>query len=115
MGLSQSRTPWNSLDKRIPEQEEIVGCGLLPARSLLVASAYSKVGKSVLVSNLAICVAAGKPFLLQFPVPKRRRVLYFQQEISERSMQDRLQKMLGWGQHEGFEPGTFFKLVNLGH
>ncbi len=101
------------MDKPITEQEEIIGCGLLPARSLLVASAYSKVGKSVLVSNLAICVAAGKPFLLQFPVPKRRRVLYFQMEISERSMQDRLQKMLRWAQQEGLNPGSFFKLVNL--
>jgi len=99
--------------KIIPHQEEIIGCGILPAKSTLMISAYSKMGKSIMALMMAICIASGKPFLVQFPVTRRRRVLYFQQEISERSMQDRLGKMLAYAKQEGFNPGSYLDIVNM--
>jgi len=99
--------------KLIPHQEEIVGCGILPATSMLMISAYSKMGKSIMAIMLGICISSGKSFLNQFPIPKRRRVLLFQQEISEKSMQDRLKKILGYAKKEGFNPGSYLDIVNL--
>ena len=78
-----------------------------------MVTAYSKEGKSLFVCNLGICIASGKPFLNQFPVPRRRRVLYFQLEISEKSMQRRLNLMLNYAGENGMIPGPFFQIVNL--
>jgi len=101
------------LMRPIKHQEDIVGCGILPARSLAMVTAYSKEGKSLFVCNLGICIASGKPFLNQFSIPHRRRVLYFQLEISEKSMQRRLALMLNYASDNGMIPGPFFKIVNL--
>ena len=101
------------LMRPIKQQEDIVGCGILPARSLAMVTAYSKEGKSLFVCNLGICIASGKPFLNQFPVTRRRRVLYFQLEISEKSMQRRLNLMLNYASDNGMIPGPFFQIVNL--
>ncbi len=100
------------IDKQLPDQEEIIGCGILPPESQLVISAYSKMGKSLFAMNMAICLAAGKPFLVQFPIPKPRRVLYMQAEISDRAMQDRARKMLSSARAEGIFSGGNLELVN---
>jgi len=79
--------------EKLPETQNIIEGGILPASSLAIVGGISKMGKSVLVLNMGLCIARGKPFL-GFNVPEARRVLYLQAEISEHSMQDRLKKML---------------------
>ena len=101
------------LAREIHQQEDIVGCGILPARSLSMVTAYSKEGKSLFVCNLGICIASGRPFLNQFAVPRRRRVLYFQLEISEKSMQRRLALMRNYAGEQSIFAGSFFQIVNL--
>jgi hypothetical protein len=82
------------ITREIEAQDDIIDGGLLPRRSILVVGGSSKIGKSIFGLNMSLCLVLGKPFLLQFPIPKRQRVLYIQAEISERSMQDRLVKMV---------------------
>lgn len=86
------------LDKEFEDPEDgFIGGGLLPRQSILVIGGQSKIGKSCLALHLVICLGAGKPFLLQFPIPDPVRVLFMQAEISERSLQSRIQKMFGAG------------------
>jgi hypothetical protein len=58
----------------------LVEPGLLPQQGILFVGGEPKVGKSLLVSNLALCLAAGSS-RLGFPVPARRRVLLCQFEL----------------------------------
>ena len=54
--------------------------GLLPAQGILFVGGEPKVGKSLLVANLALSLAAGSD-RLGFPVPAPRRVLICQFEL----------------------------------
>jgi hypothetical protein len=99
--------------RTFPHLPEVIGCGILPAQAIGVISAYSKMGKSLLAMMIGISLAAGKPFLTQFPVGRRWRVLYIQLEISEKSIADRLRKLQPYARSQGFDPGTNFDIVNL--
>jgi len=58
----------------------LVEPGLLPAQGILFVGGEPKVGKSLLVANLALALAAGSG-RLGFPVPVPRRVLICQFEL----------------------------------
>lgn len=58
----------------------LVEPGLLPAQGILFVGGEPKVGKSLLVANLALSLAAGSD-RLGFPVPAPRRVLVCQFEL----------------------------------
>jgi AAA domain len=58
----------------------LVEPGLLPAQGILFVGGEPKVGKSLLVANLALSLAAGSD-RLGFPVPTARRVLICQFEL----------------------------------
>jgi len=58
----------------------LVEPGLLPAQGILFVGGEPKVGKSLLVANLALSLAAGSN-RLGFPVPAPRRVLVCQFEL----------------------------------
>jgi len=58
----------------------LVEPGLLPAQGILFVGGEPKVGKSLLVANLALSLAAGSD-RLGFPVPTPRRVLVCQFEL----------------------------------
>jgi AAA domain len=54
--------------------------GVLPTQGILFVGGEPKVGKSLLVANLALCLAAGSN-RLGFPIPVARRVLICQFEL----------------------------------
>ncbi len=86
------------LEKDLGDPDEgFIGGGLLSRQSILIIGGQSKIGKSCLALHLAICLGAGKPFLLQFPIPDPVRVLFMQAEISEKSLQDRVRKVFAAG------------------
>jgi len=58
----------------------LVEPGLLPAQGILFVGGEPKVGKSLLVANLALSLAAGSD-RMGFPVPAPRRVLVCQFEL----------------------------------
>lgn len=69
------------LDQQSPTPPPgLVEPGLLPAQGILFVGGEPKVGKSLLVANLALALAAGSD-RLGFPVPAPRRVLICQFEL----------------------------------
>src|SRR5437762_13638921 len=70
----------------------LVEPGLLPPQGILFVGGEPKVGKSLLVSNLALSLAAGSD-RLGFPVPAPRRVLVCQFELPIPQFASRLATM----------------------
>ena len=70
----------------------LVEPGLLPAQGILFVGGEPKVGKSLLVANLALSLAAGSD-RLGFPVPAPRRVLVCQFELPVPQFVSRLATM----------------------
>ena len=70
----------------------LVEPGLLPAQGILFVGGEPKVGKSLLVANLALALAAGSD-RLGFPVPAPRRVLICQFELPLAQFVSRLATM----------------------
>jgi hypothetical protein len=70
----------------------LVEPGLLPAQGILFVGGEPKVGKSLLVANLALSLAAGSD-RLGFPVPAPRRVLICQFELPIPQLVSRLATM----------------------
>ena len=68
------------LEKQPMASPSLVEPGLLPAQGILFVGGEPKVGKSLLVANLALCLAAGSD-RLGFPITARRRVLVCQFEL----------------------------------
>jgi len=72
----------------------VLGGGLLSIGDIMVLGGGSKMGKSVFVMNMGLCLAAGRPFLDRFEVPKPVDVLYLQGEISDKSIKGRMERMV---------------------
>ena len=68
------------LEQQPTASPSLVEPGLLPAQGILFVGGEPKVGKSVLVANLAFCLAAGSD-RIGFPIPAPRRVLVCQFEL----------------------------------
>lgn len=85
--------------------------GILPAGSKAIASGVAKVGKTRFATGLCIGIAAGFD-VMGFKVPKPRKVLYFQAEVSEHNMQSRFQALLGNFQGDRNLVGSNLMLCN---
>jgi AAA domain-containing protein len=68
------------LDKQPQATPSLLEPGLLPAQGILFVGGEPKVGKSLLVANLALALAAGSN-RVGFPIPAARRVLICQFEL----------------------------------
>src|SRR5438876_6688307 len=68
------------LEQQPPTTPCLVEPGLLPAQGILFIGGEPKVGKSLLVANLALSLAAGSS-RTGFPIPTSRRVLICQFEL----------------------------------
>jgi hypothetical protein len=68
------------LEQQPPTPPGLVEPGLLPAQGILFVGGEPKVGKSLLVANLALSLAAGSN-RTGFPIPAPRRVLVCQFEL----------------------------------
>lgn len=75
-----------------PPAPSLVEPGLLPAQGILFVGGEPKVGKSLLVANLALSLAAGSQ-RLGFPISTPRRVLVCQFELPLPRFVDRLTVM----------------------
>lgn len=67
---------------------------VLPANDLIQLTAGSQSGKSLLVSQLLISLATGRPFLGKKVVKSGFKSLYFSYEDGEASIKDRLSKQI---------------------
>jgi RecA-family ATPase len=83
------------LEKQPPVQiPALIEPGLLPAQGILFVGGEPKLGKSILVANLALSLAAGLNLdRLGFAIPARRRVLICQFELPLPHLLSRLRVM----------------------
>ncbi len=81
------------LVKEFPNSESYWGDGIIDPVSKTVISGAGKLGKSNFALNLAISMARGTPFL-NISITRKLRVLYMQQEISQKNFQKRLKLIL---------------------
>jgi hypothetical protein len=80
------------LDSNTSPPPALVEPGLLPASGILFLGGEPKVGKSILVANLALALAAGVS-RAGFQIPQSRRVLLCQFELPTASFAARLAQM----------------------
>lgn len=84
--------------KQTIKQPMVVGRGILPVKGKLILGGGPKTNKSFFVLNMALDLALGQnlfnayysPGKPVFPVFKKQRVLYIENEIGEIGLQDRL-------------------------
>src|SRR5206468_1030907 len=81
------------IKKQLPNREAIIEHGILYPKSRIGVTGPGKALKSMFIQNMILSISAGIPFL-GFRVPKPRRILYVQSEVSEHAMQDRLARMI---------------------
>lgn len=85
-----------SLGQLLEQQPAVPAClvepGLLPAQGILFIGGEPKVGKSLLVANLALSLASGVD-RIGFPIPAPRRVLICQFELPVPQFVNRLSIM----------------------
>jgi len=74
-------------------KREIIAQYHAEKEALTILAGKLKLGKSLYAIEMGICVASGREFI-DFMVPKPRKVLLYQQEISEPAMKERIEKML---------------------
>jgi len=85
----------------------LVDQGILPRAGRLLIAGKPKAGKSILVDNLALSLAAGIPFLGRFPIDHPTRVLLLDRELSKWSLFKRLHELLD------YRPGYRAAMDNL--
>ena len=79
-------------DNSIPPLS-IIGIGILLDKTLLMICGEKKVGKSMLIYNLALAIASGKSFAC-FPIPNPKKVLVLSAEGGFDPNSQRLKKMV---------------------
>src|SRR5499425_2367186 len=90
--LSTVRSLAQLLNQEPIAMPSLVEPGLLPAQGILFLGGEPKLGKSLLVANLALSLAAGVD-RLGFPIPSPRRVLICQFELPLPQFVSRLASM----------------------
>ncbi len=80
------------LDQQPTPKPYLLGPGILPHQGILFVGGEPKVGKSILVANLALALAAGKS-RAGFEVPNACRVLFCQFELPTEQLVTRLNPM----------------------
>jgi RecA-family ATPase len=89
------------LEKEMLAGAHLIGRGILPVEGKMVIGAPPKSNKSFVALNIAMALSMERPLfggvyasgLPVLPVRKRCRVLYIEQEIGERGLQERLRGM----------------------
>lgn len=95
----------------LPQVKAYLSNGLLEESMIMFIVGKSKIGKTLLTLNLALCLASGTRFLA-FDVPRKCNILFIETEGNINMLQKRLQKLnkarAEW--KEGFENITFVNL-----
>ena len=93
------------INSDIPEEDMIIGNGLLPKVGFLVVGAYTKEGKTLLSLQLSLNLISGTPFLGQFEIKNHNKVLYIYGENTEPGLKGYLKR-----QRKGFKEKAGIKI-----
>lgn len=95
------------LELKFPNEQPIIGNGILPSREVMLISGPTAIGKSILRMHMTIHMAGGMDWI-GFPIPSPRKVIVFQYENPFREEQSRLKKMLESGK---FDPKILSDII----
>ncbi|MBA7491099.1 hypothetical protein ES702_01644 [subsurface metagenome] len=83
----------------LPENQYLVGGGLIPKHGYTMLVGKAKEGKTMLALNIALCLATATPFLMRkgeniglFPVPEVKKTLFLLRENVDKTIQAFLEK-----------------------
>jgi len=93
------------INSDIPEEDMIIGNGLLPKVGFMVIGAYAKEGKTLLSLQLTLNLISGTPFLGEFTVKDHNKVLYIFGENTESGLKGYLKRQI-----KGFEEKARVKI-----
>jgi hypothetical protein len=82
------------LESDIPEEEMLVGRGLIPKEGFGLIGGLAKMGKTLLSLQLALSLVSGKHFLEEFPILKKCKVLYIYHENTLQGLSKILEKQV---------------------
>lgn len=80
------------LSSRLARVECIISDGILPRESRVIIGGDEKIGKTILVTQMALDIASGMPFLGLFDIPSAKKVVLIQAEVPQREYRRRLGK-----------------------
>jgi len=98
-------TATDLINSDIPEEDMIIGSGLLPKVGFMVVGAYSKEGKTLLSLQLALNLISATPFLGEFAIKNHNKVLYIFGENTESGLKGYLKRQI-----KGFEEKAGIKI-----
>lgn len=98
-------TATDLINSDIPEENMIIGNGLLPEVGFMVIGAYAKEGKTLLSLQLSLNLISGTPFLGQFIIKDHNKVLYIYGENTEPGLKSYLKRQI-----KGFEEKAGIKI-----
>lgn len=82
------------LNSDLPQEEMLIGRGLLPTTGFAVVGGLAKEGKTLLSLQMAVSLVTGKHFLDEFPVVKKCKVLYIYYENTLHGLKTILEKQI---------------------
>ncbi|MBA7495745.1 hypothetical protein ES702_06334 [subsurface metagenome] len=92
------------INSDIPEEDMIIGNGLLPKVGFMVVGAYAKEGKTLLSLQLSLNLISGTPFLGEFEIKDHNKVLYIYGENTEPGLKGYLKRQIkGFEEKEGIK------------
>lgn len=92
------------INSDIPEEDMIIGNGLLPEVGFMVIGAYAKEGKTLLSLQLSLNLISGTPFLGEFEIKDHNKVLYIYGENTEPGLKGYLKRQIkGFEEKEGIK------------
>lgn len=77
---SQSISVKELLESELPEEEFLIGKGLIPKGGYALLAGLAKEGKTTLALQMGLHLVSATPFLEEFPIESERRVLYLYAE-----------------------------------
>jgi len=87
------------IDTPLPENQYLIGRGLIPKQGYTMLVGKAKEGKTMLALNIALCLATATPFLMRkgekvglFPVPAPKKTLFLLRENVPETIQTFLKK-----------------------
>ncbi|MEA1964782.1 MAG: AAA family ATPase, partial [Candidatus Aerophobetes bacterium] len=99
---SQSLTVKELLETKLPEEEFLIRNGLMPKGGYILLAGATKEGKTILALQMGLHLISATPFLEQFPIKEKRRVLYLYAENTLNGLNNILDKQIA-GLQQSFE------------
>jgi len=90
------------LETELPPEQLWISKGLLPERGYMIVAGHAKQGKTILCLQMSLSLISGHPFLDEFPIQKKARILYLFAENTTYGLKEILKKQLEGAERESW-------------